>query len=123
MNFEYIWDKEIGPILYVNFENRKIGLCFCHRRKDRSIWFFGLEKYFCARCLGILIGALAGFIYNWFFNFLPLLLYIALMIPLLMDGFSQLLKHRESNNGIRLITGFLFGFGITVLLLILLSKN
>ena len=39
------------------------------------------------------------------------------MIPLVIDGFSQLLGHRESNNGIRLITGFLFGFGMTIILL------
>jgi uncharacterized membrane protein len=117
MKFEYIWDEAIGPILYVNFINRKIGLCFCHRRKDRSIWFFGLENFFCSRCLGILLGFFVGSCYRIFFNAFPLISGFILMIPLVIDGFSQLLGHRESNNGIRLITGFLFGFGMTIILL------
>ncbi|RPI37830.1 MAG: DUF2085 domain-containing protein [Methanoregulaceae archaeon] len=37
-----------------------VGFCFCHRRKDRSIWFFGREKVLCSRCLGILLGGTAG---------------------------------------------------------------
>lgn len=118
MKFEYHWDDVIGPILYVHFKNRKIGLCFCHRRKDRTIRFFGLENFFCSRCLGVLIGFFIGLCYSIFFHSFPLVLGIIFMIPLVIDGFSQLFGYRESNNIIRLITGFLFGFGMTAIVLL-----
>ena len=117
LKFEYVWDDEIGPILYLYFKHKKIGLCFCHRRKERSIWFFGLENYFCSRCLGILIGLFIGLMCRLYFTSFPVLWAIIMVIPLIVDGFSQLFNYRESNNAIRLITGILFGFGMTILIL------
>lgn len=106
------WDNEIGPILVVNICNKNLGFCFCHQRKDRSIWFFGLERIFCSRCLGIIIGgfigiffAILGYTLDAFFSGLFLL-------PLIIDGLYQATGKRESTNLIRLITGFFFGFGL-----------
>ncbi len=42
---------------------------------------------------------------------------LALMIPMLIDGFAQQLTVYESNNIKRLITGILFGVGFVTLLI------
>lgn len=106
------WDDEIGPIVIVNLNNKNYGFCFCHKMKDRSIWFFGLEKIFCSRCLGIIIGgiigillAISGFFLNVFFS-------IIFLLPLIIDGLYQATGKKESTNFVRLITGFLFGLGL-----------
>jgi len=115
------WDTEIGPILFLNIENRRFGLCFCHRRKDRSIWFFGLEKIFCSRCLGILVGGTIGLgcvIYQYRIDLIWSLL---LLLPLIFDGFLQAFHYHESNNVIRLITGFLFGIGLQFFLAVFID--
>lgn len=116
------WDTDIGPILFLDIKNRRFSLCFCHRIKDRCIWFFGLEKYLCSRCLGIFIG--------WFIGlFLVLCQYqiwtiwsIILMLPLIIDGFLQALLYRESNNLVRLTTGFLFGIGLQFFLAMIVES-
>ena len=112
IRFKFTIDENIGPILYVFINNRKIGLCACHRKKDRSIWFFGLEKYFCSRCLGIIFGCCIGLLYEFFIPVYPLFWSVILMIPMVVDGVTQLLNYRVSNNYLRLLTGILFGFGI-----------
>jgi len=114
MDIEYKWDDKIGPILYIQIYSKKVGLCLCHRRKDRSVKFFGLEHYFCSRCLGILIGSFLGFFFRFIYTSFPLFFALIMMVPLIIDGFSQLVTLRESTNAIRLITGFLFGFGMTI---------
>ena len=106
------WDDSIGPILFLNIKNRRLGFCFCHRIKDRSVWFFGLEKILCSRCLGILIGGTIGLILVINKYQIEIIWSVLLILPLIIDGFSQALKYRESNNVIRLITGFLFGLGL-----------
>ena len=40
----------------------------------------------------------------------------ALMIPMLIDGFTQKLTSYKSTNFRRFVTGFLFGIGLVVLL-------
>ena len=116
MKLEYNWDNSIGPILYFTIKNRKFGLCFCHKKKDRSIPFFGLEHFFCSRCLGIFLGFLIGLIISKFFLFISINWAILLTIPLILDGVTQLLHLRESNNKLRFITGIFFGFGFVVII-------
>jgi uncharacterized membrane protein len=116
MKFEYNWDKEIGPILFITIYNKKYGLCFCHRRKDRSVKFYGLENYLCSRCMGLLFGGILGILLMWIRIEISIFLLILLMSPLIIDGFLQLFSIRESNNFIRLITGF--GLGLSLPLLI-----
>jgi uncharacterized membrane protein len=110
------WDSNIGPILFLNIQNYKFGFCFCHRMKERSIWFFGLEKIFCSRCLGILFGGIIGLIPVIYHHQIEFFWSILLLLPLCIDGLLQALTHHESNNALRLITGFLFGFGLTLFL-------
>ena len=110
MDFEYVWDEQIGPILYLHIRNRKIGLCFCHQRKNRSIRFLGLEKYLCARCMGILFGGILGILLIVFHVVVPIVLLLLLIIPMIIDGFAQLLTSYESKNYCRLITGVFLVF-------------
>jgi len=49
-------------------------------------------------------------------NRTPLFICILLLIPLVVDGMTQLMKLRMSNNPLRLITGTLFGIGYVLLL-------
>ena len=116
MKLEYNWDNSIGPILYITIKNRKIGLCFCHKKKDRSIPFFGLENVFCSRCLGIFLGFLIGLMISKFFLIISINWAILFTIPLIFDGFTQLLHLRESNNKLRFITGIFFGIGVVILI-------
>jgi uncharacterized membrane protein len=106
------WDDEIGPILYLNINNRTFGFCFCHRRKDRTFWFFGLERVFCSRCLGIVVGGTVGILISLLGFRFDALLSLPLLVPLIIDGVSQASGKRESTNLIRFVTGFLFGFGL-----------
>ena len=110
------WDEEIGPIIFLKSGNRQYGLCFCHRRKDRSIWFFGLEKVLCSRCLGMLLGGTAGILCVICHVRIDPAWSLLLLLPLVLDGFLQLVRDRESTNGIRLVTGFLFGVGLPLFL-------
>jgi uncharacterized membrane protein len=116
MKFDFFWDGKIGPVFIININNRDYGICLCHRIEERSIRFFGLGKYLCARCLGILLGGIIGIIINrLIFNVPPLFGFLCLL-PMLIDGFSQSFGLRQSNNELRLLTGFLFGFGMTPVL-------
>jgi uncharacterized membrane protein len=46
---------------------------------------------------------------------------VLLILPLIIDGFLQALQYRESNNTLRLITGFLFGVGLQFFLATFIS--
>ncbi len=91
--------------------------CGCHQRPERSFFVRGYQMPVCARCEGELIGILAALIAIWFVR--PVWWLMALiMVPMIVDGLIQALTEYESNNWRRLITGMLFGFGITMLFFI-----
>ena len=121
MNLDYFWDRRIGPVLVIRINEHNFGLCLCHRMKERSIWFFGLEKYLCARCLGILLGGLLGILLFRVLYQIPPIGAFLLLIPMLIDGFSQAFGWRDSTNQLRLITGFLFGLGMAPVLEMIFS--
>ena len=115
--FELRWEKRAGPVLLVKVGNRKLGFAFlCHRRPERSFKVFGYSFPLCSRCTGLLAGFL-GLI--WLASFqisLPLFAVALLMLPLAVDGLTQLAGFRESNNVLRFLTGFMFTFGLVSLL-------
>lgn len=109
MNFKIEWMPSLGPVLTLTIHGQQYGLCFCHHIPERSIRFFGLENYLCARCLGMLFGIICGFILLFTGIRINILLALLLLIPLVLDGFWQVLSDRESTNKLRLITGYLCG--------------
>lgn len=90
--------------------------CGCHRRPERSFFVKGYQMPVCARCEGELIGILAAVIAVWFLR-PPYWLMAVIMLPMIADGLIQGLTKYESNNWRRLITGMMFGFGITMIML------
>ncbi len=90
----------------------------CHQLDDRS-YHFGVRKFpVCARCTGIYIGQLLGIVL--YFAYIPslkpsLYLCLALAIPMIVDGITQLRSKYESTNNRRLITGLLFGYAIVTI--------
>ena len=89
----------------------------CHCRDDRSLHFRGKRFPICARCTGELAGILAALAAYWLWHpGIPAAL--ALLVPMAADGGLQALTPYESGNLRRLVTGLLFGYGLTALFLI-----
>ena len=88
----------------------------CHCRPDRSFFFHGKKFPICARCTGELIGIVGGAI---IFSFVKLTVfqYVILLLPLIIDGFAQLLLPYTSTNFRRCLTGILFGYALVSLFL------
>jgi len=92
----------------------------CHRKPERTFNIRGHYFPVCSRCTGFYIGAFSYFIYVYF-NFveytIPLIFIAFLMIiPTFLDGFTQLIGSRESNNIFRLFTGLIGGIGLGILI-------
>ncbi|MCR1952211.1 DUF2085 domain-containing protein [Clostridium sp. DSM 100503] len=82
----------------------------CHCRADRSFYFKHRKFPICARCTGELLGIILSiFLYKIYS--LEILVNIFFILPMLIDGFFQLLTKYESNNIKRVIIGILFGYG------------
>lgn len=92
----------------------------CHRKPERSFFIQGHQFPVCARCTGFYTGLI---VYLIFAHFYPVtydlnlfILSMILMVPVAIDGFSQLLGFRESNNNLRFLTGFVGGIGLIIFL-------
>lgn len=90
----------------------------CHGLPDRTIYFRNRPLPLCARCTGTLIGVftLPIFHMNIITPSLPVMLVLGL--PAFLDGATQFWGWRESNNKLRLVTGFLLGMSIACLIVI-----
>jgi len=113
----------------------------CHQLPERSLFIFGYQMAVCSRCFAIYVSFLAGGILFYFlrsrlkpFN---IIYYIILCIPMAIDGFAQLfgvpiprgigpggqlIWTELSNNGLRLITGGIFGLGSALFVLPYMQK-
>lgn len=93
----------------------------CHGRPERSLAIADVAMPICARCVGIYAGLLVGLAAFWLIPYLrervvrPFAL--AAVIPLAIDGLTQLAGLRESTNELRIATGIVAGlaFGMWVL--------
>lgn len=96
----------------------------CHQLPERS-FFIGTRKLpVCARCTGIFFGGIGTTL--TFLIAAPLtppsvLTATFLLVPLIVDGTTQLLTRYESTNLRRFITGVAFSIGIVSLLIHLFS--
>ena len=92
----------------------------CHRKPERSFHIKGHQFPVCARCTGFYITLILYFTYTYYFyvDYNPYLLTFAILIliPATIDGLTQLLEYRESNNTLRFITGLLGGLGLGILI-------
>jgi uncharacterized membrane protein len=91
----------------------------CHRIPERTFNIRGHYFPVCSRCTGFYIAAFCYFVFVYFFYVeytTPLILIAILMlIPTFLDGFTQLLGSRESNNMLRLFTGLIGGIGLAII--------
>lgn len=105
-------------ILDIKYYYMNIMKYFCHQRPDRSFFIHGHQFPVCSRCTGIIIGAASCMIYLYLtritYDYTMLILCIILQLPYIIDGTTQYLKLRESNNILRLITGILGGVGVVI---------
>ena len=94
----------------------------CHGRVERCLQLFGVPMPICARCTGIYLGLLAGlFVFPmavaWLRERIMRIVVFIAVLPLAMDGVTQLTGLRESVNPLRIATGVIAGlaFGLWVL--------
>ena len=89
----------------------------CHCRDDRSFHYKGIKFPICSRCTGELVGIIFGAVLCFFY--IPKWwLCILIGLPMIVDGFVQLLTRYESNNTKRFVTGALFGYAVVCLFVI-----
>lgn len=86
----------------------------CHQMPSRSYFIFGHQVAFCERNVAIYLAmALSGIVYSRYRDGLRPMswkLYFLLILPMAIDGFTQLFGWRESNWYLRTVTGALFGW-------------
>ncbi|SHE93271.1 Uncharacterized membrane protein [Seinonella peptonophila] len=98
----------------LTYLKRMIDIVPCHRRPDRCFHVNGKPLPICARCMSMLLGFffvpvlfILPFVIPWWIG-------VGAQVPMLIDGFTQKFGWRESTNGLRLFTGLISGFGLSV---------
>lgn len=93
----------------------------CHGLPERSLALFGTTIPVCARCTGIYAGVLAGLalfpLISKLRERVMRMVALAALMPLAIDGLTQLSGLRESTNSLRIATGLIAGlaFGLWIL--------
>ena|ERR1035438_8581875 len=96
----------------------RLGLVIhCHQRPERSFFLRGRQLPICARCFGLTLGAASVPLYSH-----SQYLALAMIAAMLVDGVTQALRLRESNNLLRFTTGFGFAIGLGGLLTVALHR-
>jgi len=93
-----------------------IGDGECHQMANRSLFLNDNQMPFCARDLGLFLGLAAGFGLASFvlIRIHPALVLVGL-VPMAVDGGIQLVTEYESNNPLRLATGFVAGLALSLM--------
>lgn len=88
---------------------------FCAQTPSHSFFIAGYQTCLCSRCLAIYTSilvagvALTVFRNNRVIRALPWYYWLLGMVPMALDGFTQLFGVHESNLALRLLTGTIFG--------------
>lgn len=90
----------------------KIQLVDCHRLPHRSFFYKGKQFPVCARCTGIYLGYFLMIPMLWFYQ-INIILAFVLILPTIIDGYTQAYFNRESNNTLRFVSGILAGIGMS----------
>ena len=103
----------------------KYSKILCHRMPERSFHYKNHQFPVCARCTGFYTGLLVFLIYNIFYpinyTFNLFIISLILLVPAGIDGFTQFLGLRESNNNLRFATGFIGGIGLIIFMKIVVK--
>jgi uncharacterized membrane protein len=107
--------EDMNPVARWTYD---LGDATCHQHSDRSYFLNGNQMPFCARCVAVHVGMLAGILFAVFRKVeLQAWWILAGFAPMAIDGGTQtILQMRESTNLIRVLTGFPAGF-VTMLAL------
>ncbi len=87
----------------------------CAQTPSHSFFIFGYQTCLCSRCLAIytsilIAGVALALVRNHrLIRSIPWYVWVLAMLPMALDGFTQLFGLRESNLVLRLFTGGLFG--------------
>lgn len=96
------------------------GNIICHGLPDRSLHIKGHKFPVCARCTGLYLGSFTiiglVLIFNWGFNLNLFILGFLMIILTFIDGLTQYLVLRKSNNTVRFLTGLIGGIGLGILI-------
>jgi uncharacterized membrane protein len=90
----------------------------CHRIPERTFNFRGCYFPVCSRCTGLYIGVFLCLCYlnlcfiDYTINLL--IISVLMMIPTFLDGITQFIDFRQSNNFLRLLTGLIAGLGLVI---------
>ena len=93
----------------------------CHGMPERSLLLFDVPMPICARCTGIYIGWVIGFLVflaiPWVTERAMRVVALVALMPLAIDGLTQLARLRTSTNPLRMGTGLIagFAFGLWIL--------
>lgn len=82
----------------------------CHQIAERSFFLGNYQFPLCARCTGILLGEIVGIVLAFFTA--SYWQTVFLLLPMAIDGLTQLSGKRHSTNFLRFITGLLGGYSI-----------
>ena len=91
------------------------GSSLCHRIPERSFHWNGRQLPVCARCTGLRLGLLTFPLFLFGVLYINMWWSALLVLPLAIDGLTQAIFHRESNNRLRLVTGILAAVGLGAL--------
>lgn len=112
---------------YFTMNWKPIMRLLCHQKEERCYWMCSEPLIVCSRCLGIYFGFLLTFIFllisfGFFTRRVEFLLAVLFLVPMGIDGVSQLFKFRESNNPLRFFTGYLAGFAVALVFYATVSR-
>ena len=95
---------------------------FCHRMPDRTIYIRDHPLPLCARCTGAFLGIFSLPIFHWGILDPNIMNTILLAVPATFDATTQYMEWRNSNNLLRLMTGFLLGCSLASLIVVIVRN-
>ncbi len=94
-----------------------LGDAECHQIAERSYFLNDNQMPFCVRDLGIFIGLAVGFGLVSFYKYKIHPVFVLLgLVPIGIDGGLQAFTSYESNNILRMVTGFVAGLVLSLML-------
>lgn len=107
------------PVAY-NIVNR-IPSKICNQYPTHCFYFFNSNMGLCVRCFAIYSSFLFALLFPGLIRWIDKqvkfwMVTLVFLLPMLIDGITQFYELRTSNSLLRYSTGFLFGTGISLLM-------